>query len=98
MSGDVALQMLKSVDRTEVVQGNRRGQMRRGRLATEHVKPGSNRALQARDAAMRDRAKLQLVKRGAPQGLSRRVGHGALPISRRLQPGCTFVAPAVLGA
>lgn len=64
MSGDVALQMLKSVDRTEVVQGNRRGQMRRGRLATEHVKPGSNRALQARDAAMRDRAKLQLVKRG----------------------------------
>lgn len=65
---DVELQqMLKGVERTEsskgAGQGHRRGQIRRGRIATEHVKPGSQQALQARESAMRDRAKLQLVKR-----------------------------------
>lgn len=41
-----------------------KGQMRRGRISNEHVKPGSTRALKARESAMRERAKLQLVKRG----------------------------------
>eukprot|EP01043_Picozoa_sp_COSAG02_P001212 COSAG02_NODE_24_length_52386_cov_726.042898_31_plen_519_part_00 len=64
MSDDPSLaQLLKSVGGPGA-NARPRGQMRRGRIATEHVKPGSSRALQARETAMRERAKLQLVKRG----------------------------------
>jgi hypothetical protein len=58
-------QILKDVGKKKDADGlEKGGKMRRGRIAGEHVKPGSTRALRAKEKAMHERAKLQLVKRG----------------------------------